>query len=73
MLVFTIVLVKGKLRLILIHDQVTHYPLQSPASGGALSIALGVQHLDSTHRADPLLVGAGLAIVRPHLVHFLLK
>ena len=56
-------------------DQVTLYPLhlQPPASGGSLPVALSVQHLDAAHRADPLLVGAGLAIVGAYLMYFLLK
>ena len=45
----------------------------APGSGGALSVALGVENLDSAHRTDPLLVGALLAVVGANLVNFLLK
>lgn len=39
--------------------------------GGALHIPFGVQDLLPAHRADSLFVSAGLAVVRPLLVHLL--
>ena len=50
-----------------------HYMQVTECSGCALSVALRGQHLHTAHGTDPLLVGARLAVVRTHLVNFLLK
>ena len=42
-------------------------------SGCALSVALCGQHLHTAHCTDPFFVGARLAVVRTHLVNFLLR